>query len=54
MTTDNFWDTGIHPVTGFYFPSLANKDGNSAQRQLRFSKVKKANSAKCIRKTNIL
>jgi len=54
MTSDNFWDTGMHPVTGHYLPSFANKNGNSKTNHRRLAKVKKANSAQWSRKNDYI
>ncbi|WP_336092588.1 hypothetical protein [Leeuwenhoekiella sp. CH_XMU1409-2] len=41
--TDNFWDTGVHPITGYIIPGAFNR--NTKQNVERLNKLNKNEKA---------
>lgn len=44
ITREEFWETGVHPVTGYIVPSFAS-DGNTTQKMKRIANRKQTRQA---------
>ena len=41
MNTERFWETGIHPITGYIVPSYGSRSANTKQNMERINKSQK-------------